>query len=223
MQVAYGLPLDFHDDGTPIFNRGDFIRDPIPLTGDNNPVIYENLILPEHRHLFPNIKFNLIVLPPATDKPTSAYLNEKNAFGRIIQALDPNCSAAIQLRDAKTIVKRFYLYHINPMRLVLPPPNFETQLLNNSTERPARYFEIQEKDEKRIFKELLELDGFGYKMKMDATLDPNPNYDELPIPEIRQGLEQFRFINTRPLYTMMVEYASSLQSLQSPQFFSGAI
>ncbi|RMG21781.1 MAG: hypothetical protein D6732_26860 [Methanobacteriota archaeon] len=225
MTVSYGLPIDFHDDGTPIFNRGDFIRDPIPLNGDNQPLLYENLILPEHRHFMPEIKFNLIVLPPAKENPTTAFLNERNQWGRVIQALDPNCSALIQQRIDKTKVRRFFLYHMKPMQFILPPPEYESQLVNNSKEKPAKYFEINAKEERRDLHDLLALNGFGYRMTMQATLDPNPNYDELPIPEIRQGLEQFKFLTNRPLYTLFVNFPHGFSFIDPPnvQFFSGAV
>lgn len=225
MTVSYGLPLDFHDDGTPIFNRGDFIRDPIPLFGNNDPLLYDNLILPEHRHLRPEIKFNLIVLPPAKENPTTAFVNERNRFGRVIQALDPNCTALVQQRTDITRVRRFFVYHMRPMQFILPPPAYETQLVNNSRERPARFFEINAREEQRTLKELIDLEGFGYQLTMKGNLEPNPKYDELPIPEIRQGLDQFKFLINRPLYTILVSYPQGFSFIDpsNVQFFSGSV
>ncbi len=225
MKVPYGLPLDFHDDGTPIFNRGDFIRDPIPMNGANYPVLYQNLILPEHRALNPSIQFNLHVLPPATDQPTTSLLSGITEYGRIIQALDPNCTVAIQKRTSKTKVQRFYLYHLKPLQFCVVPPRYDTQLINNSSEKPAKFFELKAKEDTRNIEDLLELNGLGYTMTMTATLEPNKNYDELPIPEIRPGLEQFKILIPRPLYTIYTLNPQAFSFIDPPNhaFFSGAV
>ena len=84
-KVATALPLDWHPDGIPIFLRGDLIRDPRPLE-PANAEIYDNIILPEHKHLRPEIRLNLIRIPswnnPGKAPPCSAIRSQETFRSR---------------------------------------------------------------------------------------------------------------------------------------------
>ena len=229
-KLPLGLPLDWHPDGTPIFQRGDFIRDPRSLP-PNSGVIYDNIVLPEHRSLHSNSRFNMIVLPPTVeDKLNEIWLGQSYPdrkrgykFGRIIQALDITCRVIIQRWEKPGYVTDFVYFTLQPLEYVIVPPVYETILLNASTDTPARFFEIHAKNEKRNTETILELDGTGYLAYQKGKLLPNKNYDELPIPRITPGLFEFKFLKRRSLYTNYIGFAKLFDFIDPPNdgFFVG--
>lgn len=234
--IASGLPIKFHDDGTPVFERTDLIRPPIPLPGVNNPVIYQNLILPEHRALMPECRFNMIVLPPKNEHITRAWLGKSQedpkthlGFGRVLQAMDSTSRIVLQ-RMRREIPPRygyiddFIILNMNQMQLAIVPPNYEVEIVNFGP-KPVRFFELKAKEEVRDIGQIKELNGMGYIVKDDGGLQPNSNYSELPIPRFQPGLDQFKFLKKRPLYKMFTQYPKGFDFIDPPDltFFHGAL
>lgn len=235
LTVAYGLPVSFHEDGTPIFERSDIIRPAIPLEGEENPQIYQNLIIPEHRSRIPLLRFNLIVLPGNTSGVTRAWLgkskltsSEPHPFGRVIQSLDYTGRIILQRQNKHDpeldAIDDFVVLNMQPMQLAVIPPEYEVELVNIGNS-PARFFEVQAKEETRDFERLIMNDGMGYIYQRDGNLQPNTAYDELSIPRIQPGLDSFKFLQKRPLYTMLVQYPQGFEFMDppDPSFFHGAI
>ncbi|MCY3413901.1 MAG: hypothetical protein INQ03_19820 [Candidatus Heimdallarchaeota archaeon] len=228
------LPLDWHNDGTPIFNRGDIIRPSRP-TEPSIGITYDNLMLPEHRHLRPELRFNLHVIPPGnttTDQASSIYLGKSYPdskrgfiFGRIIQALDPTCRVILQRWERTGIVTDFVQLICQPLHLAMVPPTYESVLINAAVDAPARFFEIQAWEEARNIDTIKSLGGPGYILKKDGGLIPNSNYDELPIPRIHPGLDGFKFMSRRSLYEMLTHYPKGFDFIDPPydEFFAGSV
>ena len=231
-KLPLGLPLDWHSDGTPIFLRGDFIRDPRPM-GPNSGVIYDNLVLTEHRSLHPNSKFNMLILPPSNEEKLEeiwlgqSFPNNRHGlkFGRIIQALDSSCRVILQRWFDKGYVNDFIYFTLQPLEFVIVPPVYETVLLNASYESPARFFEIQAREEKRNIDCMTDLQGTGYLAHRMGKLTPNSNYDELPIPRITPGLTEFKFLKRRSLYESYVRLAKYFDFIDPPieGFYIGGV
>ncbi|MHA2033448.1 MAG: hypothetical protein ACW99Q_29090 [Candidatus Kariarchaeaceae archaeon] len=231
-KLPLGLPLDWHTDGTPIFQRGDFIRDPRPLA-PNSGNIYDNIVLPEHRHLHPNTKFNMLILPPSKlDKLEEIWLGQSYPdkkrgfkFGRIIQALDITCRVILQRWHKQGYVTDFIFFTLQPFEYVIVPPVYESILLNASSDAPARFFEVQAKEEKRNIESIKELGGSGYLGYKEGKLLPNTNYDELPILRITPGLIEFKFMKRRSLYDTYVGLAKLFDFMDPPNegFFIGGV
>lgn len=234
--VAYGLPLKFHDDGIPIFERGDIIRDPIAVKGSGNALLYRELFLPEHRALCPDIRFNLYVLPAAEEKETRAWIGktmqESRAtimYGRVFQALDHDCIVIVQRNYNDGIpnngkIDDFVLLHLTPMQLAVIPPGYEVELVNIS-KHAAKFFEIQAREEVRSTEQLESREGTGYIYKFEGKVEPNSNYEELPIPRFQPGLDSFKFMKKRPLYKMLTQYPKGFEFMHPPNplFFHGAL
>ncbi len=238
-KIDIGLPIDFHPDGTPIFGRSDIIRDNRPLTP--NGLIYDNMILPEHRSLRPEISINLIVIPSVEyiendddDVPISpmAYLgrskiDEKRgyAFGKILQGLDNNCRIILQRWKKPGYVTDAIVFALKPLQFVIVPPNYEVTLINASNNEPARFIELCAKDEIRETKYLEEFNGPGYVLRQDGSMISNYHYNELPIPRIQQGHETYRFLRRLPLYRMFIEFPRGFDFIDSSDnsFYVGAV
>ena len=143
----------------------------------------------------------------------------------MIQGLDSSCRVILQRWDEKGKVNDFLLLGLQPLLLAVVPPNYETILLNASTESPARFFELQAREEQRNTDILEELNGPGYLVKADGGFEPNTNYDELPVPRIQPGLNGFRFLQRRPLYEMLTGYPKGFDFIDPPrpEFFAGAV
>ncbi len=230
-KIDTGLPLDFHPDGTPIFQRGDFIRPARPM---DDGVIYDNLMLPEHKHLRPELRFNMIQILGNLGTEWAknvmlgkSYPDEKRGFvfGRVIQALDSNCRVILQRWNKPGVVTDFVMLTMQPLQLALVPPVYETILCNASDEFPARFFELHAKEEMRNTDVIHNLEGSGYLLRNDGHLIPNKNYIELPIPRIHPGLDGFKFMQRRPLYEMVTSYPKGFDFIDPPrdEFFVGAI
>ena len=228
------LPLGWHEDGTPIFNRGDFIRTgrPLPPTLSNDAIIYDELILPEHRHLRPEIKFNLILLKKSTNKFAQTVwlgkssIDEKTGFTypRIIQSLDSTGRILLQRTDSKGIVSDIVILVMNPLHLAIIPSNYETVLFNLSTQSPSRFFELNAREEIKNIDHLKSMNGPGYILKSNGDLEVNKNYSEIPIPRFQPGLENFKFLQKRPLYEMLTHYPKGFDIFDPPNhsFFLGS-
>jgi hypothetical protein len=201
-----GLPLDWHGDGTPIFLRGDFIRDPRDLPPGTGK-IYDNIILPEHKSLRPELRFNLLRIPALEghNSAQSIWLGKSNP--------DPK------------VVTDFVMLTMQPLQLAVVPPTYETIVLNASDNLPARFFELQAKEELRDIETIGRLEGPGYILQSSGQLVPNTNYNELPIPRIHPGLEEFKFLQRRPLYEMLTSYPKGFDFIDPPNdlFFSGSV
>lgn len=231
-KLPLGLPLDWHTDGTPIFLRGDFIRDPRTLF-PNTGVIYDNLVLPEHRHLHPNSRFNMLILPPSnTDKLNEIWLGQSNPdkkrgfkFGRIIQALDRSCRVILQRWEISGKITDFIYFTLQPYEYTIISPVYETILVNGSSDSPARFFEIQAREEVRNIDDITKLEGPGYLPYDKGKLLPNSNYDELPIPRITPGLVEFKFLKRRSLYDSYVGLAKFFDFIDPPieSFYIGSV
>ncbi|MDH5402490.1 MAG: hypothetical protein OEZ01_00450 [Candidatus Heimdallarchaeota archaeon] len=226
-----GLPLDWHEDGTPIFLRGDFIR-PARKMIPHHSVIYDHLMLPEHLHLLPELRFNLFVLESSKNTTEEIWLgksaiDEKRGyiFGRIIQALDSTGRIIIQRSSDIGKVNDFIIYSLQPLQFVVIPANYECVLLNQSRETPARFVELQSREEVRDVSSLTLLEGSGYRQKIDGKLEPNSNYDELPIPVIKPAFDEFRFIRRRPLYEMITSFPQGFDFIDPPNesFYTGSV
>lgn len=234
--MEYGLPLEWHPDGTPIFQRGDIIRPARPMDPDHG-VIYDNLILPEHKHLRPEIRFNLINIPPVEGGETNelvsslwlgkSYPEEKRGFvfGRIIQALDATCRVTLQRWTEPGKITDFVTLIMQPLQLAMVPPTYECILSNVSDDIPARFFELCAYEESRNTDTINSYGGPGYLMKKDGTLLPNQNYDELPIPRFHPGLDTFKFLQRRPLYKMFTQFPKGFDFIDPPhdEFFAGSV
>ena len=230
-KLPLGLPLDWHPDGTPIFMRGDFIRDARPL--QPNGVIYDDLTLPEHRHLHPISKFNMFILPPSLEeKLTETWLGQSypdirhgQKFGRIIQALDISCRVILQRWESAGYITDFLYFTLQPLEYVVVPPVYETILLNASNNGPARFFEIQAREEKRNVDNIGKLNGTGYLALTEGKLLPNAEYYELPIPRIIPGLVEFKFLRRRSLYDSYIGLAKLFDFIDPPVegFFIGGV
>jgi hypothetical protein len=228
-----GLPLDWHGDGTPIFLRGDFIRDPRDLPPGTGK-IYDNIILPEHKSLRPELRFNLLRIPALEghNSAQSIWLGKSNpdpkrgfVFGRIIQAMDESCRIILQRWSTPGVVTDFVMLTMQPLQLAVIPPTYETIVLNASDNLPARFFELQAKEELRDIETIGRLEGPGYILQSSGQLVPNTNYNELPIPRIHPGLEEFKFLQRRPLYEMLTSYPKGFDFIDPPNdlFFSGSV
>ena len=229
------LPLSWHDDGTPIFERGDFIRQarPLPPSQEEPSVIYDELMLPEHRHLRPELRFNLIVLPASTGEMAQVAWLGRSApdikhgyrYPRLLQALDSSCTILLQRWTEPGKVTDFIKLSMQPLHLAAVPSNYEVILVNSSQHSPARFVEIQAKEEVRDTENLETLAGSGYLIKSDGGFLPNQNYDELPVPRIKPGLDGFRFLQARPLYMMLTSYPKGFDFIDPPrpEFFIGAV
>lgn len=226
------LPLDWHSDGTPIFNRGDIIRPPRSLPPDG--VIYDNLVLSEHRHLRPELEFNLIVIPPREANVMApmvwlgkSYPDSRRGFvfGRVIQALDSNCMVIMQRWTRTGIITDFVKLHMQPFHLAVVPSSYEAVLVNSLEEKPARFFELRAEQEVRNTDTIAGFDGPGYLPTKDGGLQPNDNYSELPIPRIHPGLDGFKFMDRRSLYEMFTHYPKGFDFIDPPkdEFFVGAV
>lgn len=234
-QVPTALPLSWHPDGTPIFERGDFIRQPRPLlpSDDNSAVMYDELMLPEHKHLRPELRFNLVVLEPSINREANqawlgkSYPDEKRdfIFGRVIQALDSSCRVILQRWSEPGKVTDFVMLAMQPLQLAIVPPTYECVVLNYSTQTPARFFELQAREEVRNVDTIKAMQGTGYLLLTARELEVNKNYDELPIPRIHPGLTAFRFLQRRPLYEMLTHYPIGFDFIDPPRhdFFAGAV
>ena len=232
--MDFGLPLDWHPDGTPIFLRGDIIRPARPM-GPDNGVIYDNLMLPEHKHLRPEIRFNLINIPPRVnsgDKVACVWLGKSYpdvkrgfVFGRIIQALDSTCRVTLQRWTEPGRVTDYVVLIMQPLQLAMIPPTYECILSNVSDDLPARFFEICAYEESRNIDTIGTLGGAGYILKKDGGLLPNKSYDELPIPRFHPGLDSFKFLQRRPLYEMLTQYPKGFDFIDPPhdEFFAGSV
>ncbi len=231
-KIPIGLPLDWHTDGTPIFLRGDIIRDPRNLE-PHKGVIYDNIILPEHKHLQPNSKFNILVLPPSNqEKLEEIWLGQSYPgtrhglkFGRIIQSIDNSCRVILQRWLEKGYITDFIYFTLQPLEYVIVPPVYETILLNGSNESPARFIEVQAREEKRNTDIIKELEGSGYTAHQGGRLIPNSNYNELPIPRITPGLVEFKFLKRRALYESYIGLAKYFDFIDPPieGFFIGGV
>ncbi len=234
--IAAGLPIRFHEDGTPVFERNDIIRPPIPLPGVNSPVLYQNLILTEHRALMPECRFNMIVLPPRGEEITRLWLGKSKedprthiGFGRIIQAMDSTSRIILQRMSRRGVprygyIDDFVILTMSHMQLAVIPPGYEVEIVNFGT-KAARFFELKAKEEVRDIGQIEELGGMGYIMTDDGSLRPNENYSELPIPRFQPGLDQFKFLKKRPLYQMFTQYPQGFNFIDPPDltFFHGAL
>ncbi|MHA2250872.1 MAG: hypothetical protein ACXAD7_10950 [Candidatus Kariarchaeaceae archaeon] len=230
--VETGLPLDWHGDGIPIFLRGDFIRDPRPL--EPNGFIYDNLILPEHKHLRPELRFNMIRIPAMQNQESTnavwlgkSYPDAKRGFvfGRVIQALDQNCRIILQRWVEPGVVTDYVMLTMQALQLSLVSPVYECILVNASPEFPARFFELQSTEEVRNIDDIKSLNGPGYILEPNGGFLPNQNYSELPIPRIHPGHDHFRFMQRRPLYEMLTSYPKGFDFIDPPrdEFFIGAV
>ncbi|MHA2501713.1 MAG: hypothetical protein ACXAE3_02395 [Candidatus Kariarchaeaceae archaeon] len=227
------LPLSWHTDGTPIFERGDIIREarPLPPHHDDNVVIFDDLMLPEHRHLRPELRFNLYLLKNREDSVNQAWLGKSHPdprrdfiFGRIIQALDDSCRVILQRSDSDGSINDFVVLNMQPLQLAIVPPTYETVLMNQSFQSPARFVEIHAREEKRNIDQLQALGGPGYLLS-GSTVTPNDRYSALPIPRFHPGQEAFRFLQRRPLYEMLTSYPKGFDFIDPPrdEFFAGAV
>ena len=227
------LPLSWHDDGTPIFERGDIIRQARPLLPHNSQysVMYDDLMLPEHRHLRPEVRFNMIVLGAIPNSSNQAWLGKSYpdpkrnvVFGRVIQALDRSCRVILQRSESTGKVNDFVVLNMLPLQLAVVPPTYETVLMNRSEEIPARFFEIQAREEKRNTEDLESLQGSGYLLN-GSNVTPNPKYEELVIPRFTPGQVSFRFLQRRPLYEMLTSYPKGFDFIDPPRpdFFAGSV
>lgn len=231
-KLPLGLPLDWHSDGTPIFLRGDFIRDPRPLP-PNPGVIYDNLMLPEHRHLHPNSKFNMLIIPPSTkDKLNEIWLGQSYPdkkrgfkFGRLIQALDSTCRVILQRWETAGYITDFIYLTMQPFEYAIVSPVYETILLNGSSDSPARFFEIHAREEVRNIENITDLGGSGYIAYSAGKLLPNSNYDELSIPRITPGLVEFKFLKRRSLYESYIGLSKLFDFIDPPVegFYIGGV
>lgn len=231
-----GLPLDWHPDGTPIFNRSDLIRGPRTIEPDNG-IIYDNLMLPEHRHLRPEIRFNMIIIPPDgkdnLDRKANyvylgkSYPDQKRSFifGRVIQGYDASCRVILQRWEKVGYVTDFVVLTLQPMQLAIVPPTYECILASASSKEPSRFFEIQAWDEVRNIETIKELNGPGYDLYCNGKIVPNSNYNELSIPRIHPGHDSFNFMKRRPLYEMLTSYPKGFDFINPPrdEFFAGAV
>ncbi len=226
------LPLDWHPDGTPIFLRGDIIRPARPIAPHG--LVYDNLILPEHKHLRPELQFNLHLIPPTvTDEfiPSiwlgKSYPDARRGFvfGRIIQALDATCRVTLQRWTEPGKITDFVVMIMQPMQLAMVPPTYECVLSNVSEDMPARFFELRAYEEVRNTDTISSLDGPGYRLKKDGNLVPNDKYDELSIPRFHPGLDGFRFMTRRSLYEMFTHYPRGFDFIDPPhdEFFAGSV
>ena len=231
-KIPLGLPLDWHVDGTPIFLRGDFIRTPRNLAPKSG-LIYDNLVLPEHRHLHPNSWFNMLVLPPSYEDRLNkiwlgqSYPDKKRGFkfGRIVQALDRSCRIILQRWEKAGCITDFIYFTLQPFEYTIVSPVYETILINGSHDSPARFFEIQAREEIRNIDIITELEGPGYIPYKEGKLSPNSNYDELPVPRITPGLVEFKFLRRRSLYSTYVGLAKFFDFIDPPNesFFIGGV
>lgn len=231
-KLPLGLPLDWHSDGTPIFLRGDFIRDPRPLSPDSG-VIYDNLGLPEHRHLHPNSRFNMLIVPPSRkDKLNEIWLGQSYPdkkrgfkFGRIIQALDRTCRVILQRWETAGCITDFIYLTMQPFEYAIISPVYETILLNSSEDSPARFFEIQAREESRNIDTISKLEGPGYIAYAGGKLLPNSKYDELSIPRITPGIVEFKFLKRRSLYDSYIGLAKFFDFIDPPNegFYIGGV
>jgi len=231
-KLPLGLPLDWHPDGTPIFLRGDIIRDARNLA-PNSGVIYDNIVLPEHRHLHASSRFNMLILPESNnDKLNGIWLGQSYPdkkrgfkFGRIIQALDRSCRIILQRWETPGYITDFVYLTLQPFEYAIISPVYETILLNASPNSPARFFEIQAKEEVRNIDNINDLKGSGYLGYQEGKLLANTNYDELPIPRITPGLTEFKFLKRRSLYDSYIGLSKLFDFIDPPNegFFIGGV
>lgn len=233
--MEFSLPLDWHTDGTPIFNRGDIIRPARPIEPSNG-IIYDNLILPEHKHLRPEVQFNLLVIPPNKESHSDfvpsiwlgkSYPDRKRGyvFGRVIQALDSSCRVTLQRWTEIGKITDFVSLIMQPLQLAMVPPSYEAILSSVVIDRPARFFELCASEEVRNIDTIRSLEGPGYLQKMDGKLEVNINYDELPIPRFHPGLDGFKFMTRRSLYEMFTHFPKGFDFIDPPhdEFFAGSV
>jgi hypothetical protein len=233
--VSTGLPISFHEDGIPIFERSDIIRPAISLDGVGENYLYQNLVLPEHRALRPEIRLNLIVLSSKiNNKVSRSWLgktktskSQKIEYGRVIQALDSTGRVIIQKINRNSEIKSvidFVIFSVSPMQLVIIPPEYEVELVNLG-QTPMKFLEIQANEESRDVESLIRSNGMGYILESENNLQPNIEYDELSIPRFVSAHDSFKFLRKRPLYTMITQYPKGFEFMDPPDplFFHGAV
>jgi len=234
-QTPTFLPLSWHTDGTPIFERGDLIRQSRPLAPyeQNEAVIYDDLILPEHKHLRPELRLNLIVIQSSAGTLAHhGYIGQSepdprhaSVYPRLIQALDSTCRVILQRHNEPDCLNDFILFTLQPLQLIAVPPTYQTVLTNSAESSPARFLELQAREESRGLDLLKQQAGPGYHLKTAGGFQANEKYRELPVPRIRPGLDDFRFLQRRPIYEMLTAYPKGFDFIDPPrpEFFTGAI
>ncbi|MCH8907396.1 MAG: hypothetical protein IH840_09935, partial [Candidatus Heimdallarchaeota archaeon] len=146
-------------------------------------------------------------------------------FGRIIQGLDSNCRLILQRWNNKGFVTDFLLFTFLPLQFALVPPAYVSIVLNPSNEMTTRFFTLDAKEEKTDIETIDQLGGPGYLLKKDGKLVPNINYAELSIPRIHPALDQHKFLQRSPLYTMFTKSSKSFDFIDPPRedFFAGSL
>lgn len=174
----------------------------------------------------------ILMAPNQRDRANEAWLGKSYPdpkrdfqFGRVIQALDSTCRVILQRWEKPGYISDYVMLSMQSLQLAVVPPNYETILVNVSGKTPARFFEMQAREEKRNTDVITELKGPGYIVKSSGQLEVNAEYDELPIPRIHPGLTEFKFLKRRPLYEMFAQYPKGFDFIDPPRldFFSGAV